>query len=88
MIDGDAEYHGFQLMSDYSHGTSFYMKMHSSVFVGDMMTMFLNMYMNVYRMVTLYCWDCVDEVFDDVTDELEFIFHHFIKCEEEILNNQ
>ena len=88
LIDGDAEYHGFQLMSDYSHGTSFYMKMHSSVFVGDMMTMFLNMYMNVYRMVTLYCWDCVDEVFDDVTDELEFIFHRFIKCEEEILNNQ
>ena len=66
----------------------FYMKMHSSVFVGDIMTMFLNMYINLYRMVTLYCWNCVDEVFDDVTDELEFIFHRFLKCEEEILNNQ
>lgn len=56
--------------------------MHSSVFVGDMMTMFMDMYINLYRMVTLYCWDYVDEEFDDVTDELECIFHHFIQYEE------
>ena len=83
LINGDAEYHGFQMLSDYSHGTSFYMKMHSSVFVGDMMTMFINMYINLYRMVTLYCWNAVDEAFDDVTDELEYIFHRFIQHEEE-----
>lgn len=86
LIDGAAEYHGFQLMSDYSHGTSFYMKMHSSIFVGDMMTMFVNVYINLYRMVTLYCWDSVDEEFDYVTDELEYIFNRFIEHEEKIFN--
>lgn len=87
LMGGDAEYHGFQMLSDYSHGTSFYMKMHSSVFVGDMMTMFINMYINLYRMVTLYCWDSVDKEFDDVTDELECIFHRFIQYEEEHFSN-
>ena len=72
------------MLSDYSHGTSFYMKMHSSVFVGDMMTMFVDMYINLYRMVTIYCWDSVEKDFDDVTDELENIFHRFIEHEEEI----
>lgn len=85
--EGCVEYHGFQMLSDYSHGTSFYMKMHSSVFVGDMMTMFVDMYINLYRMVTIYCWDSVDEDFDRVTDELEYIFHRFIEHEEEIYNN-
>ena len=87
LIDSDAEYHGFSLMSDYSHGTSFYTKMHSSVFVGDMMVMFVNLYMNLYRMVTMYCWDKVTEDFDDVTDELECIFHRFIQYEEENFGN-
>jgi len=59
------------------------MKMHSSVFVGDMMTMFINMYINIYQMVTLYCWDDVSEEFDAVTDELEGIFYRFIQYEEE-----
>lgn len=75
LIDSDAEYHGFRLMSEYSHGTSFYVKMFSSICVGDMMAMFVNMYMNIYRMVTLYCWEFVDKDFDDVTDELENIFY-------------
>ena len=87
LIDGGAEYHGFQMMSDYSHGTSFYLKMHSSVFVGDMMTMFINIYINLYRMVTLYCCSSVEEDFDYVTEELEYIFHHFVEHEEEIYNN-
>jgi len=83
--DGNVEYRGFQMLSDYSHGTAFYMKMHSSVFVEDMMSMFVDMYINLYRMVTIYCWDSVDEKFDDVTDELELIFHRFIQYEEEHL---
>ena len=70
------------MLSEYSHGTSFFMKMHSSVFVGEMMTMFVDMYINLYRMVTIYCWDSVTEDFDDVTDELECIFYRFIQYEE------
>ena len=63
------------------------MKMDSSVFVEDMMTMFINMYINLYRMVTLYCWDSVEEKFDDITNELEYIFHRFIEHEEEFYDN-
>lgn len=84
IVDGNAEYHGFQMMSDYSHGTSLYMKLHSSVFVGDMMTMFVNLYIELYRMVTLYCIDTVDESFDEITDELESIFYRYIEYEETI----
>lgn len=84
LADSDAEYEGFRLMSDYSHGTSFYTKMYSSISVGDMMTMFVNMYMNLYRMVTMYCWDKVSEDFDDVTDELDWIYNRFVEYEEKI----
>ena len=82
IVDCDAEYHGFQMMSDYSHGTSLFMKMHSSVFIGDMMTMFVNLYIELYRMVTLYCIDAVDESFDEITEELESIFYRYINYEE------
>ena len=47
------------------------------------MTMFVDMYINLYRMITIYCLDCVDEEFDIVTDELEYYFHRFIQYEEE-----
>ena len=83
LIDSDAEYMGFRLMSEYSHGTSFCVKMFSSISVCDMMTMFVNLYMNLYRMVTIYCWDKVDEDFDDIADELECIFYRFMQYEEE-----
>ena len=82
LIDYEAGHHGFQMMSDYSHGTSFHMKMHSSVFVGDMMTMFVNLYIELYRMVTLYCWDTADDCFEEITEEIENIFHRFIEYEE------
>ena len=59
------------------------MKMHSSVFIGTMMTMFVDMYINLYRMVTIYCWDLMDEKFDDVAEKLESIFYRFIQYEEE-----
>ena len=87
LIDSAADYDGFKLISEYSHSTSFYMKLHSSVFIYDMMVMFMNMYINLYRMVTMYCWSSVDEDFDDVTDELENIFFRFIKHEENLYEN-
>jgi hypothetical protein len=82
LIDYEPGHHGFQMMSDYSHGTSFHMKMHSSVFVGDMMTMFVNLYIELYRMVTLYCWDTADDRFDEISEEIEYIFQRFIEYEE------
>lgn len=82
LSDCEAEYRGFQMMSDYSHGTSLYMKMHSSVFVGDMMTLFVNLYIDLYRMVTLYCIDTIDDSFYEITEALESIFQRFIEYEE------
>ena len=79
MINYEAGHHGFQMMSDYSHGPSFHMKMHSSVFVDDIMTLFVNLYIELYRMVTLYCWDTADDSFDEITEE---IFRRFIEYEE------
>jgi hypothetical protein len=32
----------------------------------------------------MYCWDKVNEDFDDVTDELDRIFNRFVEHEEEI----
>ena len=86
LVDSSAEYHGFSLLSDYSHGTSFYMKMHSSVFVGDVMAMFVNLYISLYRMVTIYCWDCAGNNFDKISCELEEIFYRFIHCEENLFD--
>lgn len=81
---GDAEYHGFQLMSEYSHGTSFYTKLGSSIFVEQMMNMFVSLYIELYRMVTLFCWDTVDDCFDVIVEELEDIFYRFIEPEETV----
>lgn len=81
---GDAEYHGFQLMSDYSHGTSFYTKLGSSIFVEQMMSMFVSLYIELYRMVTLFCLDTVDDSFDEIAEKLENIFYRFIEHEEEV----
>lgn len=81
---GDAEYHGFRLMSDYSHGTSFYTKLGSSIFVEQVMSMFVNLYIELYRMVTLFCWDTVDDSFDDISEEFENIFYRFIEHEETV----
>lgn len=83
---GDAEYHGFQLMSEYSHGTSFYTKIGSSIFVEQMMNMFISLYIELYRMMTLFCWGTVDKSFDEIAEELEFIFYRFIRKEEELYN--
>ena len=81
---GEAEYHGFRLMSDYSHGTSFYIKLGSSIFVEQMMSMFVSLYIELYRMVTLFCWDTVDDSFDVISEELEDIFYRFIEYEDTV----
>ena len=60
-----------------------------SKFIGvdSMMFIFSNMYANLCRMVKIYCWDEVNEDFDKITDELEFIFHRYIEYEESVWNN-
>jgi hypothetical protein len=87
LLDDKAAYDEFGLLSEYSHGTSFYRKLQTSIGVDNMMFIFVNMYWSLYRMVTIYCWDKVNEDFDNVTDELEFIFHRYIQYKEGLRND-
>ena len=82
---GQGEYLGFSLMSEYSHGTSLHTKLGSSIFVEFVMSMFVSLYIELYRMVTLFCWDTVDASFDEVSEELEEIFYRFIEYEDEFV---
>lgn len=83
LLEEEAEYHGFQLKSDYSHGTTFYLKLYSSVVIGDMMAIFIDLYIELYRMIIEYCWDKVDESFDWISEDIEEIFYRYIDYEEE-----
>lgn len=80
------EYKGFSLMSEFSHGTSFYTKIHSDVFIEDMMNILINLYINLYRMITIYYEDETSESFDKIAVKLEEIFYRYINYEESINN--
>lgn len=82
LLDESGERLGFKLMSSYSHGTSLYKKMQSSTFVGNMMCMLVSLYIELYIMITSYCWDMVDEEFDEISEEFETIAHRYIEYEE------
>lgn len=83
----EADHHGFQLMSDYSHGTAFHTKIESSISVGNMMSIFTSLYIELYRMVTLFCMDTVNDSFYDIADEMESIIYRFIDYEETLFAN-
>ena len=48
------------------------------------MSMFISLYIELYRMVTLFCWNTVDDSFDEIAEEIEGIFYRFINHEEEL----
>ena len=48
------------------------------------MNMFINLYINLYRMIVMYCLDSISEEFDEITEDMENIFYNFIQHEEEI----
>lgn len=83
----EAEYRGFKLMSEYSHGTSLHLKIFSSIFEENIMNMLVSLYIELYRMVILFCYDTVDESFDEIAEELESIFYRYIAYEEEVFGN-
>ena len=87
LLDDKAAYDAFGLLSEYSHGTSFYRKLQSSIGVDNMMFIFVNMYWSLYRMVTIYCQDNVNEDFGSIIEKLEFIFHRYIQYQESLRNN-
>ena len=50
------------------------------------MGMFISLYIELYRMVTMYCWGTVDDSFDDLAEKLENIFYRFIDYEESVFD--
>lgn len=82
MYEDNAEYHGFRMMSEYSHGTSYFLKMDSSISVDHMMFMIINIYISIYRMVMIYLPDGIDTNFDNIAMELESIFYGHIQYQE------
>lgn len=73
-----SDYYGFKLMSMYSHGTAIYLKISGCVSMDHIMSMISSIYIGLYRMVTMYCWDKVDKEFDDVTEEIENIIYDYL----------
>ena len=74
-----SEYLGFELMSPYSHGTAITTKLSSSATMDRIMSMIVTIYIALYRLVTLYCWDAVDDGFDGVTESIESIIYNYIE---------
>lgn len=77
-----SEYLGFELMSQYSHGTSIATKLSSSATEDKIMSMIVTVYIALYRLVTLYCWDRVDDSFDGVSETIEKIIYRYIAIQE------
>lgn len=66
-----SDYDDFSMMSEYSHGTSIYQKMGGSISVEHIMNMISSIYVGLYRLVTMYCWDCVEDSFDRVSEKID-----------------
>ena len=80
LID-ERDYEDFKLMSEYSHGTAFHLKIFSPTFIENMYTMLSVLYIGLYRMIMMYCDDERTEEFDDVTDDIESRIWNFIGLE-------
>ena len=82
----EAEHLGSEFMSEYSHGTSMPAESRALMNVEPTMGIFISLYIELYRMVTLYCWDIVDDSFNDLAEKLENIFYRFIDYEESVFD--
>ena len=54
-------------------------KLSSSATIDRIMSMIVTIYIALYRLVTLYCWDAVDDGFDGVTESIESIISNYIE---------
>jgi len=77
------EYNDFKMMSMYSHGTAIHLKINGSVSMDNIMSMISSIYIGLYRLVTMYCWNEVDVEFDDVTEEIEVIIYDYLDINSE-----
>lgn len=75
LVEGDKykaiKYKDFKLMSTYSHGTSFLLKIGPSTFMENIMGMISCIYIWLYELISKYCWEYADDDFDDVCIAIE-----------------
>lgn len=65
------DYEDFKMMSDYSHGTAIFQKLEGGMGIDAIMNMLSCLYVGIYRLVTIYCWECAEDGFDEVAERLE-----------------
>lgn len=65
------DYDDFRMMSEYSHGTSIYQKMGGSISIEHIMSMISSIYVGLYRLVTMFCWNYTEDSFDIVAEKIE-----------------
>lgn len=73
-----SNYDDFKMMSEYAHGTSIYLKLFTSAFEDNIVSIISSIYIGLYSMITIYCIDLVDPDFDEVTEEIEDIIYEYI----------
>lgn len=80
------DYSDFKMMSDYSHGTAVYLKLSGLSSIDHIMNMITGIYIDLYRLVTMYCWGDVDPDFYEVTEKIEDIIYDYIDETEALFN--
>lgn len=66
----------FRMLSDYAHGTSLYQKFFDSTSIEHIMNMFSIIYTVIERLIRMYCWDSVDDYFEELAETLEYRFRN------------
>lgn len=86
LLDKD-KYTDFKLMSTYSHGTSFMIKIGFSTFMEHIMGIISGIYIWLYELISKYCWEYAADDFDDVCIAIEESIYDFIETEESLFSN-
>lgn len=55
LVKRETEYSGYRMLSVYSHGTTYYLKMGTSVFDHDIIPIFCDIYVNLCRVIEILC---------------------------------
>lgn len=79
------DYHDFQFMSMFSHGTNVYNKIFKDASIERIFNLVSCLYYSLKRLVMMYSVDAVDEAFYDVIEELEGILCEWAGEGEELL---
>ena len=58
------------------------------IFIENMMTMVINLYIELYRMVDIYCRDTADDSFNELPEEIKEVLYRIIDSDDQGVNRQ